>query len=159
MLKSSLFPRVTQPFSGDVTSALPWTHKVLILQHRRSLNVSPPLKLTSKWGTLTNNMACCDSKTDLSSVPLVALNMSFRKKLGLYLNPRSAVAADWMALAEAMGFTYLEIKNYETAANPTVKVLEDWQARSTDSTVGKLLSILAEVERNDVLEDLQPILG
>lgn len=104
-------------------------------------------------------MACCDSKTDLSRVPLIALNMGFRKKLGLYLNPRNAVAADWMALAEAMGFTYLEIKNYESAGNPTVKVLEDWQARSTDTTVGKLLSILSEVERNDVLEDLQPMIG
>lgn len=104
-------------------------------------------------------MSCCDLKTDLFTVPLVALNMSFRKKLGLYLNPRNAVAADWMALAEAMGCTYLEIKNYETALNPTVKVLEDWQARSTDSTVGKLLSILSVLERNDVLEDLQPIIG
>lgn len=104
-------------------------------------------------------MACYDSKTDLSTVPLVALNMTFRKRLGLYLNPRNAVATDWMALAEAMGFTYLEIKNYETAMNPTVKVLEDWQARSRDSTVGKLLSILSAVERNDVLEDLQPIIG
>lgn len=104
-------------------------------------------------------MACRDSQTDLYSVPLVALNMSFRKKLGLYLNPRNAVAADWMALAEAMGFTYLEIKNYETVVNPTVKVLEDWQARSTDSTVGKLLSILSEGERNDVLDDLQPLIG
>lgn len=104
-------------------------------------------------------MACYDSKADLSRVPLVALNMTFRKKLGLYLNPRNAVASDWMALAEAMGFTYLEIKNYETSVNPTVKVLEGWQARSTDSTVGKLLSILSELERNDVLEDLQPIIG
>lgn len=75
------------------------------------------------------------------------------------MNPRNAVAADWMALAEAMGFSYLEIKNYESAGNPTVKVLEDWQARGTDATVGKLLSILSEVERNDVLEDLQPMIG
>lgn len=104
-------------------------------------------------------MACCNSKTDLSKIPVVVLNMSFRKKLGLYLNPRNAVAADWMALAEALGFTYLEIKNYETSMNPTVKVLEDWQARSTDATVEKLLSILSVVERNDVLEDLQPMIG
>lgn len=104
-------------------------------------------------------MACWDSKTDLSKVPVVVLNMSFRKRLGLYLNPRNAVAADWMALAEAMGFTYLEIKNYETSVNPTAKVLEDWQARSTDATVEKLLSILSVIERNDVLEDLRPIIG
>lgn len=102
-------------------------------------------------------MACCDPEVD--SVPLIALNMSVRKKLGLYLNPRNAVAADWMAVAENMGFTYLEIKNYETSKSPTEGVLEAWQARSTDATVGKLLSILTEVERNDILEDLRPLIG
>lgn len=69
------------------------------------------------------------------------------------------MAADWMALAEAMDFTYLEIKNYDGSENPTKKVLENWQARSTDATVGKLLSILTKVERNDILEDLRPLIG
>ncbi|XP_075936337.1 myeloid differentiation primary response protein MyD88 [Anarhichas minor] len=105
-----------------------------------------------------STMACVDSEFDLWTVPLVALNMSVRKKLGLYLNPRNAVAADWMAVAEAMGFNYLEIKNYEVSKSPTESVLEDWQARSTDATVGKLLSILEEVERRDILEDLRPLM-
>lgn len=104
-------------------------------------------------------MACCDSEVDLGSVPLVALNMSVRKKLGLYLNPRNTVAADWMVVAEAMGFTYLEIKNYEALKRPIIPVLEDWQARCTDATVGKLLSILTDVERNDIVEDLRPVIG
>lgn len=104
-------------------------------------------------------MASNDSGTDLATVPLIALNMAVRKKLGLYLNPRNPVAADWMAVAEAMGFTYLEIKNYETCKSPTVMVLENWQARCTDATVGQLLSILEKVERTDVVEDLRSLIG
>ncbi|XP_005722759.1 myeloid differentiation primary response protein MyD88 [Pundamilia nyererei] len=104
-------------------------------------------------------MACADSKVDLEKIPLVALNMSVRKKLGLYLNPKHTVAADWMALAEAMGFNYLEIKNYEVSKNPTCTVLEDWQARSTDTSVGKLLSMLSELDREDIVEDLRPLIN
>ncbi|MEQ2208585.1 hypothetical protein XENOCAPTIV_007583, partial [Xenoophorus captivus] len=81
------------------------------------------------------------------------------KKLGLYLNPKHTVAADWTAVAETMGFSYLEIKNYETFRNPTKIVLDDWAARNSDASVGKLLSILEEVERKDIVEDLQPLIG
>lgn len=102
---------------------------------------------------------CGQEDSSLWSVPLLALNVSFRKKLGLYLNPRTAVAADWTVVAEAMDFTYLEIKNYETLRNPMATVLEEWQARVSDASVGKLLSILAEVERNDIVEDLRPLIG
>ncbi|KAK2859519.1 hypothetical protein Q5P01_004139 [Channa striata] len=103
-------------------------------------------------------MACSGSEVDLSTIPLVALNMTVRKKLGLYLNPRNTVAADWMAVAEEFDFSYLEIKNYEHSENPTRRVLENWQARSTDATVGKLLSVLAKVERNDIVEDLRALI-
>ncbi|KAM6971582.1 myeloid differentiation primary response protein MyD88 [Tautogolabrus adspersus] len=101
-------------------------------------------------------MECIDS--DLMCVPLIALNVTVRNKLGLYLNPRNTVAADWMAVTEAMGYSYLEIKNFERSKSPTKTVLDDWQARSTDSTVGKLLSILTEVERKDIVEDLRPLI-
>nr|AQT26514.1 myeloid differentiation factor 88 [Oplegnathus fasciatus] len=103
-------------------------------------------------------MACSDPEVDLDTIPLIALNMSVRKKLGLYLNPRNPVASDWMAVAEEMGFTYLEIQNYEASRSPTKAVLEGWQARSTDATVGKLLSILTQVERKDIVEDLRPLI-
>lgn len=106
-----------------------------------------------------STMPCSDSKVDLDTIPLVALNVSLRKKLGLYLNPRNAVAADWMVVAEAMGFTYLEIRNYESCRSPTEKILEDWRARSTDATVGRLLSILKEADRKDIVEDLQALIG
>uniref|UniRef100_A0A3Q0STS7 Myeloid differentiation primary response protein MyD88 n=1 Tax=Amphilophus citrinellus TaxID=61819 RepID=A0A3Q0STS7_AMPCI len=104
-------------------------------------------------------MACADSEVDLEKIPLVALNMTVRKKLGLYLNPKHTVAADWMALAEAMGFTYLEIKNYEVSKNPTGMVLEDWQARTTEASVGKLLSVLSELDRKDIVEDLRHLIS
>ncbi|XP_029384661.1 myeloid differentiation primary response protein MyD88 isoform X2 [Echeneis naucrates] len=104
-------------------------------------------------------MACSDPDVDFDSIPLAALNVTVRKKLGLYLNPKNAVAADWMAVAESMDFTYLEIKNYAASKNPTTMVLDDWQARSSGATVGRLLSILKKVERNDIVEDLQPLIG
>ncbi|KAM4544001.1 myeloid differentiation primary response protein MyD88 [Fundulus diaphanus] len=99
-----------------------------------------------------------DSKVDLCSIPLIALNVTVRKKLGLYLNPKHTVAADWTAVAETMGFSYLEIKNYEASRSPTKTVLDDWAARNSDASVGKLLSILEEVERKDIVEDLQPLI-
>ncbi|XP_067107752.1 myeloid differentiation primary response protein MyD88 isoform X1 [Osmerus mordax] len=95
---------------------------------------------------------------DLSNIPLIALNVNVRKKLGLFLNPRNTVAADWMSIAEIMGFSYLEIKNYEDSQNPTRKILEDWQARCPDAKVGKLLSILEEADRKDVVEDLRDLI-
>lgn len=104
-------------------------------------------------------MTCAKAEVDLETIPLVALNMTVRKKLGLYLNPRNTVAADWMAVAEAMDFTYLEIKNYEHLENPTSRLLENWQARSTDATVGQLLSILTKLERDDIVQDLRPLIG
>ncbi|XP_061121793.1 myeloid differentiation primary response protein MyD88 isoform X1 [Syngnathus typhle] len=103
--------------------------------------------------------ACCTTVVeDLSSVPLVALNMTVRRTLSLYLNPRTVVAADWTMVAEAMGFSYLEIINYQQVPNPTERLLVDWQACSSEASVGKLLSILEEVERNDVVEELRPLI-
>ncbi|XP_040921541.1 myeloid differentiation primary response protein MyD88 [Toxotes jaculatrix] len=104
-------------------------------------------------------MAAADSEVEFEAIPLTALNVTVRKKLGLYLNPRNTVAADWTAVAEDMGFSYLEIKNYEALKNPTKMVLDEWHARSSDATVGKLLSILMKLERNDILEDLRPLIG
>ncbi|KAM9827759.1 myeloid differentiation primary response protein MyD88 [Neosynchiropus ocellatus] len=103
-------------------------------------------------------MAEWDPDADLSSVPLSALNVTVRKKLGLYLNPKNTVAADWSAVAEEMGFSYLEIQNYEGSNNPTMRVLEDWQAGTPDASVGKLLAILNKCDRRDIVEDLQSLI-
>ncbi|XP_049604773.1 myeloid differentiation primary response protein MyD88 [Syngnathus scovelli] len=118
------------------------------------------LKYSQKETHFRNNMAACLTTVveDLSTVPLVALNMTVRRTLSLYLNPRTVVAADWTMVAEAMGFSYLEIINYQQVPNPTERLLVDWQACSSEASVGKLLSILEEVERNDVVEELRPLI-
>ncbi|XP_006869213.1 PREDICTED: myeloid differentiation primary response protein MyD88 isoform X2 [Chrysochloris asiatica] len=90
-----------------------------------------------------------------SSVPLAALNMRVRRRLSLFLNVQSLVAADWTSLAEELGFEYLEIRQLETYPNPTGRLLDDWQGRP-DASVSRLLELLAKLGRQDVLEDLGP---
>uniref|UniRef100_A0A8D0FY99 Myeloid differentiation primary response protein MyD88 n=1 Tax=Sphenodon punctatus TaxID=8508 RepID=A0A8D0FY99_SPHPU len=95
------------------------------------------------------------SSLDLATVPLVALNFSVRRRLGLYLNPRNPVAADWTSLAEELGYEYLEIKHLEAQPDPTGRLLEDWQARCpAGATVARLLELLRALHRQDILSDL-----
>ncbi len=98
------------------------------------------------------------SNIDYEAIPITALNCSFRKKLGLYLNPTNTVAADWRTVAEMMDFTYLEIKNFEKRDYPLEKVLTEWETRP-EATVASLLSILEKAERKDVISDLKEIIG
>nr|QNL15361.1 myeloid differentiation primary response protein 88 [Bostrychus sinensis] len=103
-------------------------------------------------------MTCTGPEVDLWSIPLIALNVTVRKKLGLYLNPKNTVAADWRTVAELMGFSYLEITNYEHAKNPTDEILKNWQTKKSEASVGKLLAILTEAERTDAVEDLRGLI-
>ncbi|NWR70509.1 MYD88 protein, partial [Centropus unirufus] len=92
---------------------------------------------------------------DLHSVPLIALNYGVRRRLGLFLNPRAAAAADWTALAEELGCEYLEIRRLEGRPDPTAALLEEWQGRCPGgATVGRLLDVLRDLGRDDVLLDL-----
>lgn len=93
-----------------------------------------------------------------ASLPLAALNVRVRRRLSLFLNVRTAVAADWSALAEEMGFEYLEIRQLEAHADPTGKLLDDWQGRP-GASVGRLLELLAKLGRDDVLLELRPSIG
>lgn len=93
-----------------------------------------------------------------SSLPLAALNVRVRRRLSLFLNVRTQVAADWTALAEEMGFEYLEIRHLETHADPTGKLLDDWQGRP-GASVGRLLELLTKLGREDVLVELGPSIG
>uniref|UniRef100_A0AAY4B5E8 Myeloid differentiation primary response protein MyD88 n=1 Tax=Denticeps clupeoides TaxID=299321 RepID=A0AAY4B5E8_9TELE len=104
------------------------------------------------------DMSACGDSLDLGSIPLAALNQTARKRLGLYLNPTNAVASDWMTVAELMGFTYLEIRNYKGCPSPTARILDDWEAKCPDVTVGKLLSVIESAERHDVISDLKHLI-
>ncbi|KAF6100292.1 MYD88 innate immune signal transduction adaptor [Phyllostomus discolor] len=91
----------------------------------------------------------------MSSLPLAALNVRVRRRLSLFLNVRAQVAADWTALAEEMGFEYLEIRRLERHDDPTGSLLDDWQGRP-GASVGRLLELLAKLGRDDVLLELGP---
>ncbi|XP_050996014.1 myeloid differentiation primary response protein MyD88 isoform X1 [Acomys russatus] len=92
-----------------------------------------------------------------SSLPLAALNVGVRRRLSLFLNVRTLVAADWTSLAEEMGFEYLEIRELETRPDPTRSLLDAWQGRP-GATVGRLLEMLALLGREDILNDLGPLI-
>ncbi|XP_053121366.1 myeloid differentiation primary response protein MyD88 isoform X2 [Hemicordylus capensis] len=112
--------------------------------------------------------ACASSSSSSSSspsedeVPLVALNYTARRRLGLFLNPRAPVASDWTSLAEELGYEYLEIKNFEGKPDPTGRLLEDWERRCSPeapATVGRLRQVLRLLGRHDILTDLGPAIG
>ncbi|XP_036050300.1 myeloid differentiation primary response protein MyD88 isoform X2 [Onychomys torridus] len=106
----------------------------------------------SAEGPRVGSMSLDSSK---SSLPLAALNVRVRRRLSLFLNARTPVAADWTMLAEEMGFEYLEIRQLETRPDPTGSLLDAWQGRS-GATVGKLLEMLAMLDREDILRELWP---
>ncbi|XP_078254514.1 myeloid differentiation primary response protein MyD88 [Rhinoraja longicauda] len=108
-------------------------------------------------GQIGEGVEDCDSPSppDMGSVPLTALSFFVRKQLALFLNPRSLVAANWQELGEEMGFTYLEIRNYDRLDNPTGRLLDEWQAKH-GSSVGQLLQLLKKIQREDILKDLLP---
>ncbi|KAM3927651.1 myeloid differentiation primary response protein MyD88 isoform 2-T2 [Leptodactylus fuscus] len=103
----------------------------------------------------------CESSLDevaMSSIPLVALNYNTRHRLSLYLNPDTVVAAGWTLMAEEMDYSYLEIRNFERVPNPTLAVLEDWEKKCSQATVGRLLALLKKMERHDILTDIAPLI-
>lgn len=105
-------------------------------------------------------MACGSSLDEgaMSSIPLVALNYNTRNRLSLYLNPDTVVAAGWTLLAEEMDYGYLEIRNFERISNPTLAVLEDWEKKCPQASVGRLLELLRKIERHDILTDIAPLI-
>lgn len=96
--------------------------------------------------------------TSTSSLPLAALNVRVRRRLSLFLNVRTQVAADWTVLAEEMGFEYLEIRQFEARPDPTGSLLDAWQGRP-GASVGRLLELLTTLGRDDILVELGPSIG
>ncbi|XP_049622423.1 myeloid differentiation primary response protein MyD88 [Suncus etruscus] len=90
-----------------------------------------------------------------AALPLAALNVRVRRRLSLFLNVAAPVAADWTALAEELGFEYLEIRQLEALGDPTGRLLDAWQGRP-GASVGRLLELLAKLGRDDVLLELGP---
>lgn len=88
------------------------------------------------------------------NVPLHALNMSVRSKLGTYLDPEGFVTGDYsndyQGLAEVIGFDFQDIKNFQRQNKPTQEMLYQWGTRPELSpTVDNLIKHLQTIGRSD----------
>ena len=65
---------------------------------------------------------------------------------------------DWESLADKMGFEYEEILNIRCDQDPVESIIRSWE-RKPEATIDRLISFLDEIERPDVIEDLQPYIS
>ena len=79
------------------------------------------------------------------------------QKLVEHLQPLSATGRDYRSLTDGMGFSNQYSQWLESTDNPVMNLLRTF--RENDRKISELTSLLKEMERNDVLEELQPYIG
>lgn len=92
------------------------------------------------------------------NVPLLALNMSVRSKLGTYLDPEGLLMGDYLnnyqGLAQVIHFTSEDIKKFQSQKKPTQEMLYQWGTRPALSpTVDNLIKHLQTIGRFDVITE------
>jgi hypothetical protein len=88
---------------------------------------------------------------------VIHMNIAAHQLLSKLLRPKST-GHDWENLAELMGHEYEDILNLRCDQDPVESIIRQWE-RQPDATIEKLLSFLREIERPDVIEDLQQFIG
>ena len=88
---------------------------------------------------------------------VIHMNIAAHQLLSKLLRPKLP-GHDWESLAELMGHGYEEILNLRCDQDPVESIIRQWE-RESDATIDKLLSFLQEIERPDVIEDLQQFIG
>ncbi|XP_023231035.1 myeloid differentiation primary response protein MyD88-like [Centruroides sculpturatus] len=98
-----------------------------------------------------------------NNIPAKVLNVSSRNLLYKLLNPPMEIPTerflckDYRGLAELMEFDYMTIRSFEATGNPTKKLIEEWELLP-NSTIGNLLEMLKQIERYDVIDDIEPLI-
>nr|XP_002121702.5 myeloid differentiation primary response protein MyD88 [Ciona intestinalis] len=95
-------------------------------------------------------------RSDFCSTKLRHLRFDSRRQLGLHLDPERATVQNWKSLADLMGFSNLEILNFENERHKTRCVLEEYEVRQPSATIGNLCMMLDAIGRQDVLTDMEP---
>ena len=79
----------------------------------------------------------------------------------LLLPPRRGIGGDWKELAGKMGYSSEQIRYFEAlqmqGRGPVFELISDYE--SNGKTVSELLSLLEEINRPDVIQDLQKHIG
>ncbi|XP_077993477.1 myeloid differentiation primary response protein MyD88-like [Glandiceps talaboti] len=93
--------------------------------------------------------------SDLSndSMPITFLSRRSRNILSRYLNPNLR-GKDWRDVADLLEYDYLTILNWERKDDPMGEVLRDWSTKR-NSSVAKLKEVLVDLERDDILADIE----
>ena len=78
--------------------------------------------------------------------------------LSKLLRPK-ADGKDWRSLADQVGFTFEEVRDFEEELDPVAAILKKWTTREVNATTAKLIDCLSNIGRKDAVEDLKPFLG
>ena len=79
------------------------------------------------------------------------------QKLVELLQPLSPTGRDYRSLADKMGYSNQYIQWLGSTNNPVMNLLGKF--RENDRKISEMTSLLREMERYDVLEELQPHIG
>ncbi|XP_076437327.1 myeloid differentiation primary response protein MyD88-like [Babylonia areolata] len=124
-----------------------------------TMDTSPSSEDTATTDSLLN----LDPK--YQDVTILALRMSSRSRLGLFLNMEaiplhSGLLPNYQGLAELIGFEFIEQVSFQRERDPTQALLMEWGNRpELQPTLGNLARFLAELERLDVLEECREIIA
>nr|AQY56781.1 myeloid differentiation factor 88 [Sepiella japonica] len=112
----------------------------------------------TEWKKLFNNWENNDFEFHFQNV----LRVSSRRQLSLYMNMKSdllsstGMCPDFRGLAELVGFSYMDIKQFESASDPTAVLLDTWNSSYHETaTIGKLCEMLAFLGRKDCITECQ----
>ena len=84
-------------------------------------------------------------------MPVSVLSYDIRRELALLLDVPS-MGHDWRSFADRLGLQYKEIRHMERNEYPTLAVLDKWETEGDYvATVGKMLSVLGELNRKDAI--------
>ena len=101
----------------------------------------------------------------LHNVPILALGMSCRRQLALYMDNDVIPTQDgrlpnYLGLAELIGFNFLEQLSFQRHSSPTVMLLQEWGSRTDlEPSLGHFFKMLLELNRLDVLKNCMDIVS
>ena len=86
------------------------------------------------------------------------LSFEAHRKMDVLLLP-SNPGRDWKTLADKMGYSMETISYFESKKDkgPVMELIKDYEDRG--KTISELISFLREMERFDLIQDLQPFIG
>ena len=87
------------------------------------------------------------------------LSYEAHRRMDILLLP-PASGRDWKTLADKMGYSNEDIKYFECIKKdrgPVMELISDYESK--EKPISDLISLLNEMERFDLIEDLQPFIG